>query len=49
MDTRLNLILQGDDKIQCLITVMACTVIKWLLTIGVGTGGAKGAMAPTEY
>ena len=26
----LNLILQGDDIVQCLITVMACTAIKWL-------------------
>ena len=30
MHARLNPILQGDDKVQCLIAVMAYTVIKWL-------------------
>ena len=30
MHFHLNPILQGDDKAQCLITVMACTAIKWL-------------------
>ena len=30
MHACLNLILQGDDKVQCLIAIMVCTVIKWL-------------------
>ena len=30
MHARLNPILQGDNKVQCLITVMAFTTIKWL-------------------
>ena len=30
MHACLNLILQGDDKVQCLITVIAYTAIKWL-------------------
>ena len=30
MHVRLNLILQDDDKVQCLIAVMASTSIKWL-------------------
>ena len=30
MHVRLNPILQDDDKVQCLIAVMACTTIEWL-------------------